>query len=170
MSLEKLSEEEIAEMSMLEIAFNILKDEKKAMDIHEMFDIIAEKKGFTDEEKDEKFVQFYTDLNVDGRFVTMGNNLWGAKRWYPVDEVEEELTHSAPKKKKKAKKKKVVEEEELDVLEEEEDFDLEDDLDEDDLDEDLDDLDDDLEDVEDEDLDFDEEEEEDFDLDEDEEE
>ncbi|WP_102026403.1 DNA-directed RNA polymerase subunit delta [Salirhabdus sp. Marseille-P4669] len=174
MSLENYTQEELAEMSMLEIAAEILFAEKKAINIHELYDMVAEKKGFTEEQKNENIAQFYTDLNVDGRFVTLGSNLWGLKRWYPVDTVEEELTHSAPKKKKKKAKKK-VEEDFDEIEEEEEDFDLDDeDLDED-LDDDIDadDIDDDLDDDDidddddDEDLDFDDdEEEEDFDFDE----
>ncbi|SDK15686.1 DNA-directed RNA polymerase subunit delta [Sediminibacillus albus] len=105
MSLKNYSHEEIADFSMIEIANLILLDEKKAMDFREVYDRIAEYKGYSKAQKDEYIAQFYTDLNTDGRFLTGGSNLWGLKVWYPVEQIEEEIT-DAPKKKKKKKKAK----------------------------------------------------------------
>lgn len=162
MSLEKYTQEELAEMSMINLAMEILLEEKKAMDFKEIFEKVAELKGLSEEEKAELIAQFYTDLNIDGRFMTVGSNLWGLKRWYPVDQIEEDLTPAVGKKKKKKKPKKKVEEDfdeidEEDLLDDdidEEDFaddeDFDDDYDEED---DVDDLDDDLEDQLDEDMD-----------------
>lgn len=132
MSLKDISPEEIMNLSMLELASMILKEEKKALDFHEIFNRAAELKGFTDQQKEDYIAQFYTDLNVDGRFTTLGANMWGLKRWYPIEQADEEV--HTPKKKKATKKKR---KEDLD--EEFEDDLLEDDLDV--LGEDLDDLD-----------------------------
>nr|WP_276536947.1 DNA-directed RNA polymerase subunit delta [Oceanobacillus caeni] len=110
-------------MSMLELASIILKEEKKALHFKDVFDKVAEVKGFSEAEKEEKIAQFYTDLNVDGRFTTLGSNMWGLKRWYPIEQADEEV-HTPKKKKKKATKKKRKEEE----IDEEEDFGEEDDL------------------------------------------
>ncbi|MRG86228.1 DNA-directed RNA polymerase subunit delta [Salinibacillus xinjiangensis] len=137
MELEKYNEEDIAEVSLLKVATEILTNEKKAMDFNELFNRVAEFKGLTDQQKEEVIAQFYTDLNTDGQFMTVGSNMWGLKRWYPVDQIEEDV---APKKKKKKKakkkpaKKEVVEEVEEKEVEEDltEDFDdFEEDLDED---------------------------------------
>nr|WP_302328541.1 DNA-directed RNA polymerase subunit delta [Salirhabdus salicampi] len=129
--MEKYTQEDLAELSMVNIAIELLSEEKKAMDFNELFNTIAEAKGFTQVQKEEFIAQFYTDLNIDGRFMTVGSNLWGLKRWYPVEQIEEELTTTVRKKKKtkKTKKKKEVEE----VIEEEEEFET--DLDEDIFDE-----------------------------------
>ncbi len=159
-------------MSMIDLANLILLEEKKALNFKDIYEKIAELKGFTEEEKHDNIGQFYTDLNINGHFMTTGSNMWGLKRWYPVEQIDEELT-AAPKKKKAAKKKKAPkkeekfepEEEELDVVDDIEvltdnfkDDDDDDDFD-DDFDDDLDDLDDDESyDVEDEDYDDDEEE------------
>lgn len=132
MSLDNFSHEELKRLSMLELASHILEDAKKAMDFQEIYDKIAEIKGFTKKAKDANISQFFTELNVDGRFMTTGSNAWGLKKWYPVDQADEEITDT-PKKKKKTKKKKGFDDEDEDELddEDEEDFELDDDEDED---------------------------------------
>jgi len=115
-SLDNYSHEELVEMSMIELASKILFDEKKAVNFRDIFDKIAEIKGFSEDEKKERIAQFYTDLNVDGRFITLGSSMWGLKRWYPVEQAEEEIKSTT---KKKSKKKKAVKaEEDLDIVDE----------------------------------------------------
>lgn len=103
-SLENYGHEGLKHMSMIEMAKVILLDEKEAMGFKDIFDKIAEVRGFTKSQKETKIVQFYTDLNLDGRFITIGSNVWGLKRWYPVGKIDDEVT-TAPKKKKKTAKK-----------------------------------------------------------------
>jgi len=113
-------------LAMIDLANFLMMDEKKAMDFHDVFNRIAEIKGFSESEKMDQLSQFYTDLNVDGRFMTIGSNVWGLKRWYQVDQIDEEIG-AGPTKKKKAKKavKEDDYEEDYDVEEEEEeDLDL----------------------------------------------
>jgi len=125
-SLKNYSHDELERMSMIELANAVLMEEKKAMDFKEIFEKIAEVKNLSETDKQTGISQFYTDLNVDGRFLTIGSNKWGLKRWYPVDQIDEEVT-AAPKKKKKKKKKAAaaveedvgLEEEELDIPDEE---------------------------------------------------
>lgn len=105
MSLKKVSHEEAKETPMIELANIHLLDKKKALDFNVVYELIAELKEFTKKEKKDNISQFYTDLSVDGRFLAMGSNKWGLRRWYPVDEADEEVT-AAPKKKKKAAAKK----------------------------------------------------------------
>ncbi len=171
-SLKEYSREQLESMSMLELASKILKDEKKALDFQELYSRITDLKGFSEEGKEDYIAQFYTDLNVDGRFTTLGSNKWGLKRWYPIEQAEEEVHAPKKKKKKKAAKKKkpaaeeVHEEEELEVhdekLHDDHNEDVTDDYDEDLDDENLDELDEDLDDFDD----FDEEELDDEDIDE----
>lgn len=131
-------------MSMIEIANLILLDKKKAVDFRDIFKQIAELKGFTEEEKEKNITQFYTDLNIDGRFMTTGSNMWGLMRWYSVEQREEEVTPVPKKKKKKAAPKKKAKkkkddfeevEPELDIIEDDID-ELADDLDDNDIDDD----------------------------------
>lgn len=111
MSLKNYSREELEVTSMLELASEILHDEQKAQNFNDLYNKVAELKGFTDEQKTEFIAQFYTDLTVDGRFLTIESDVWGLKRWYPVEQMDEIVTSPEPKKKKKAKKKKKKKEE-----------------------------------------------------------
>ena len=150
------SKEELSEMSLIEIAYEIMLDKKKAIPFSEIIEELKKLLGHSDEEIKSKIAQFYTDLNIDGRFLSLGENQWGLRIWYPVDQVVEEIVNPVKAKKKKKAKKKVVEED-LDFDDDEEDefgdgFDKvedlidDDDLDDDDLDDDDDDLDEDLDD------------------------
>ncbi|UOQ45321.1 DNA-directed RNA polymerase subunit delta [Halobacillus salinarum] len=146
MSLKELSKDQVDEISMIELATIILEEERQALDFNEMFNRIAAMKGFTEEQKESYIAQFYTDMNIDGRFMTIGTNQWGLKRWYPVEQMEEEIAN-LPKKRKKKKKKpsKMLDEElgEEDYDDEDYDEDLEEDVELTDEDLDLDDDDDD---------------------------
>ncbi|WP_010099479.1 DNA-directed RNA polymerase subunit delta [Ornithinibacillus scapharcae] len=164
MSLDNLSREEINKMSMLELAQEILLDEKKALDFRDIFNKIAELKEYTEAQKEDFLVQFYTDLNVDGRFITLGSNMWGLKRWYPFEQIDEDI-HNEPKKKKKAKKK-IDDDDDLDLdLDDDLDLDLDVDDDLDDEDEDFDEIDDDFDEIDEDDDDFDDFDDEDEDID-----
>jgi DNA-directed RNA polymerase subunit delta len=117
-SLKNYSHDELEKISKIELANAILMDEKKAMDFRDIYQKVAEVKGLTEADQQSGMAQFYTDINVDGRFLTIGSNLWGLKRWYPVDQIDEEVT-AAPKKKKKKKKSVPAKEEEVELKEEE---------------------------------------------------
>lgn len=163
MSLKELSQEQIDEISMIDLATIILEEEKEAIDFNEIFNRISSMKGYSQQQNENYIAQFYTDMNIDGRFMTIGTNKWGLKRWYPVEQLEEEIANLPQKRKKKKKKKKKPSkllEDELGVSEFDDDSeDLEEDLDLTDEDLDLDDDDSDYDgDYEDDDLDEEEEE------------
>ncbi|OIU67777.1 DNA-directed RNA polymerase subunit delta [Rossellomorea aquimaris] len=165
MSLKQLSKEELRQTSFIELAHEIMTDKKQAVTFQEVLNEIKSLLEISDSEVKSRMVQFYTDLNIDGRFIALGENRWGLREWYPVDQIEEETVPTMKSTKKKKAKKKVDEDLDLDDFDDLEDEDLDDDLDYDDLDdtEDEDLTDDDDEDIEediDEDLDVDDDEEE----------
>ena len=177
MSLNQYSKEQLQEMSFIEITYDLLVESKQAKPFNEIMDEIISVLNLSEKEVKSRIAQFYTDMNIDGRFLALGDNRWGLRVWYPVDHVEEEVVPVVKPKKKKAKKAKdeddfdEVEEDlgfdDIDEFEEEIIDDEDDSFDEDDLDDTDDDLiEDDLE-LVDEDEDLDEVEEE-LDLDEDE--
>ncbi|MFB4169841.1 DNA-directed RNA polymerase subunit delta [Virgibacillus sp. JSM 102003] len=104
MSLKKYSREELERKPMIELAHLILTDKKKAQDFYEVYDEVAKLKGFTEKQKSDNIAQFHTNLTVDGRFMALHTSSWGLKRWYIVEETDEEVA-AAPKKKKKTKAK-----------------------------------------------------------------
>ena len=148
LSLNQYTQEEIKEMSLIEVAHEILQENqesKQAIAFTDLVQKIAELQGLSTIDIQQRIAQFYTDLNVDGRFNTVGENRWGLKDWYPVDQIEDELTN--PVKPKKKKGKKVIEDDfddiDVDIIDEfvdedEELLDEEEDILVDDEDEDLD--------------------------------
>ncbi|WP_148358374.1 DNA-directed RNA polymerase subunit delta [Peribacillus simplex] len=141
MSLKQYSKEQLLEMSLIEMAYDLLVERNEPIPFKDLISELASLHHLSKAEVEKKIAQFYTDLNVDGRFTSLGDNRWGLKTWYPVDQIEEEVVHVVkPKKKKKAKKAAVV----IDDFDELEDEDLDFEEDIDDLDEDEDDDDDDI--------------------------
>lgn len=135
-------------MSLIELAYELLVEKNEPFFFNDLVAEIGALKGASKSEIASKIAQFYTDLNIDGRFTSLGDNRWGLKTWYPVDQVEEEVVHTVKvKKKKKTKKAAVVEDLDVELEDLDDDFDdSEDDLLDDDLDELDEDLDDDLDD------------------------
>lgn len=140
LSLKQFSQEQIKEMSLIELAYELLVEKNEPFFFNDLVEEMAALKGTSKSEIAEKIAQFYTDLNIDGRFTSLGENRWGLKTWYPVDQVEEEVVHTVKAKKKKKTKKAAIVDDDLDL-------DLEDDLeelDDEELEDDFDDSDDDL--------------------------
>ncbi len=130
--LNALSKEELAEMSMVETAYALMVSEHKSYNFYDLLEEVAKRKGLSKSEMDAKISFLYTDLNIDGRFLTLGDNQWGLKAWYPHEQSEEEITSSVKPAKRRKKNKDDEDEDYLldDELEEDEFEDLEDELDE----------------------------------------
>ncbi|WLD93193.1 DNA-directed RNA polymerase subunit delta [Alkalihalobacillus sp. AL-G] len=125
--LDTYSKQEIKEVSMLDIALTIFRENKKPIPFTELADQVAKIRQMSKEEQKRRIAQFYTDINIDGRFVCIGDNQWGLKSWYPVESSEEELaTTIKPKKRKKAKAKIEDDDEDFEDFEEELDDDFDD--------------------------------------------
>lgn len=137
MALSKYTKEQIEETAMVDLAYDLLAEEKKAMHFSELFNIISEVKGLTKDEQNKLIVQFYTDLNVEGKIISVGQNMWGLKTWYPFEQIEDDILpfNEEEEKPKKKKKKKAAVEPEDELLVDEEEVDEEEDFDEDDLEE-----------------------------------
>jgi len=140
-SLKQLSDEQLKEFSLIELAYELFSEVNQPKAFYDLVDQMATVLGVTRDELLDKLPQFYTELNIDGRFVCLGDNRWGLRSWYPYDQAEEEVLPVSKPKKKRAKKYEEEEEESdgFDAIDEEEDFDSDDDLEE--LDEDDDDID-----------------------------
>ena len=105
LSLKQYSKEQLLEMSLIEMAYDLLVERNEPIPFKDLISELASLHHLSKAEVAKKIAQFYTDLNVDGRFTSLGDNRWGLKTWYPVDQIEEEVVHVVkPKKKKKAKK------------------------------------------------------------------
>ncbi|KGA96042.1 DNA-directed RNA polymerase subunit delta [Alkalihalobacillus alcalophilus ATCC 27647 = CGMCC 1.3604] len=132
MKIADMRKEELAECAMVELAYLLMQEKNEAYEYYELINEVATLKGMSKTEVKERMSFLYTDLNIDGRFLTLGDNRWGLRSWYPLEQVEEEITSSVAKPKKKAKALALDEEDDLldEDFEEDEFEDLEDELDE----------------------------------------
>jgi len=129
LSLDQYSMDELRETSWIEIAFELLQEKKQAVSFEELVADVLKVLKLNKKDTSEKMIQFYTDLNLDGRFLGIGDNRWGLRVWYPVDQAEEDTVTPIKPRKKKAKKAAVDEVDGFDEIDDEEGFD---DFDEDD--------------------------------------
>jgi DNA-directed RNA polymerase subunit delta len=79
------------ELSMIEVAHALLEQVGEVMDFSDLVNEIQVYLGQSDLEIREKLLQFYTDLNIDGSFISLGDNRWGLRSWYAIDEIDEAL-------------------------------------------------------------------------------
>ena len=94
LELEKFKNQNKEELSLIEVAYEILdNNNKEAMNFSNIVNKIQDYLGKTDEQIKEGLPQFYTDLNNDGSFLSLGENVWGLREWYPFDSVDEEVNH-----------------------------------------------------------------------------
>jgi DNA-directed RNA polymerase subunit delta len=81
----KLDSEKIREMPMVDLAFEVLKAANTPFYYRDLMNEIATLRGFAEEQSNDVIAQLYTEINIDGRFACVGSNVWGLKRWYPVE-------------------------------------------------------------------------------------
>lgn len=133
MSLQQLSKEDLKEMSLIELAYQLMEEKKQAYAFSDLMEELATLLELSQDEIRTRMVQFYTDLNIDGRFLSLGENRWGLRIWYPYDQIDEEIAPAVKSKKKKTKKAYEEEDEDLELMDDDLDYDDLDDFEDDDL-------------------------------------
>lgn len=88
----KIDQEKVHETPMVDLAFMVLKAANTPYYYRDLMNEVAKLRGLSEEEINDVIAQLYTEINIDGRFACVGTNLWGLKRWYPVDKSEDALT------------------------------------------------------------------------------
>lgn len=73
--------------SMVNIAFEILTKSAEAMSFYDIWKEVAEKKEFDEEQKDDNESLFYTNMILDGRMITVGENKWDLRTRHRFEEV-----------------------------------------------------------------------------------
>ena len=140
LNFREMTKEQLAEESLIDLAYAILEERKSAIVFNDLVKEIQSLNGLSDEEMKSRLVQFYTDMNIDGRFLLNHESGWGLREWYKVETIEEETAPTVKARKKKSKAVIDDEDEIIDLDEEDivfdEDFDEfvddEEDIDEDD--------------------------------------
>lgn len=110
--------QEINQNSMLDIAYELMLKKKKAADFYKLYEEVCEIKGYNVEEADDHQSLFYTNITLDGRFITVGENQWDLRSRHKFENVHIDMND-------------IYADEEVDVLDE--DLESEDDEDEDEL-------------------------------------
>lgn len=84
---DNLAVEKVRETAMVDLAYDFLQEKGEAMQYRDIMDEVSSMKGFTKEEAEHYIAQLYTEINIDGRFVCVGRNLWGLREWYPTEQA-----------------------------------------------------------------------------------
>lgn len=91
----KLDSEKIREMPMVDLAYELLKSANTPFYYRDLMIEIAKMRGLTDSQVTDVIAQLYTEINIDGRFACVGGNVWGLKRWYPVERSDDPMNGGA---------------------------------------------------------------------------
>ncbi|WP_025729778.1 DNA-directed RNA polymerase subunit delta [Atopobacter phocae] len=94
MKLEKLDQYAKNELSMIEVAHAILNERTNVIDFSELLTLVGEYLEMSDDQLKAEMTRFYTDLNIDGSFISLGDNRWGLRAWYAIDAIDEEIVSS----------------------------------------------------------------------------
>ena len=89
----------MAEKSLINYAYDVLKESKEPLTFKQLFDSVLERSGLTEKDIDVKrsMSQLYTQLTFDGRFALGDNNTWdlGERHTYnethkPINEINDD--------------------------------------------------------------------------------
>lgn len=90
----KIDPDKIQEIPMVDLAFMVLKAANTPYYYRDLMNEVAKLRGFTEQEINETIAQLYTEINIDGRFACVGTNLWGLKRWYPLERSDDPVANA----------------------------------------------------------------------------
>ncbi len=135
MELKKMTKEELEALSYEDLAFIILKENKKNMNTAKIFKKICELLELSDGEYEEKIGDFYTSLTTDKRFILLEDATWDLREKHSVkisydedDEEDEEIEEETSDE-----EEEISEEEDIETALDDEDIPDDDDDDMDDL-------------------------------------
>jgi len=126
LNFREMTKEQLTEESLINLAYAILNEKRASVSFNDLLKIIQELVGYSNEEVKSRLLQFYTDINVDGRFLYNQETGWGLREWFKVEQIEEETAPSVKTQKKKSKATSDEDEdleEDIDLDEEDIDFD-----------------------------------------------
>ncbi|MDK6814908.1 DNA-directed RNA polymerase subunit delta, partial [Corynebacterium sp. UMB6689] len=81
MNLQRLDHQNKEELSLLEVAYEILAESNEVYDFNQLLAAVQEYLDLTDDQVAQRMVTFYTELNTDGSFISLGENRWGLRAW-----------------------------------------------------------------------------------------
>lgn len=91
---------------MIEVAHAIFEETGEVLDFNVLIARVQEYLGMTEKELEQRMTHFYTNLNIDGSFISLGENRWGLRSWYPIDSIDEEILSTVDEDEVKIRRKK----------------------------------------------------------------
>lgn len=73
--------------SNLDVAFEILKEEKAPLPFKELFDRLVALQNIVEQDQPRLMSRLYTNLTLDGRFVNLGDNTWDLREHNTYEKV-----------------------------------------------------------------------------------
>ena len=73
--------------SLIEIAYEFVASSKEPVNFTKIWNHVKEEAGLSDEVASKKAGQFFTNMMLDGRFVTLGENEWDLRSRHTFDKV-----------------------------------------------------------------------------------
>lgn len=75
--------------SMVDVAYDVIVESKRPLEFHELYKIVCEKLGVTEDQYIDRMSSFYTNLSFDGRLTNIQNkNIWDLKKNQKFDDSE----------------------------------------------------------------------------------
>ena len=73
--------------SLLDYAYDYLSHSKEQVSFKDLWAYVSKEAGLDEETAAKRISSFYTNLMLDGRFVTLGENLWDLRSRHTFDKV-----------------------------------------------------------------------------------
>ena len=73
--------------SMLDVTYDYLVEEDREVKFSEIWSHLIKTFSLSEEEADAKLATFYTNMMLDGRFVTLGDNIWDLRSKQKYDKI-----------------------------------------------------------------------------------
>ena len=73
--------------SLIELAYEFVVKSNEPVNFNKIWDHVKKEAGLSEEEASKKAGQFFTNLMIDGRFVTLGENEWDLRSRHKFDKV-----------------------------------------------------------------------------------
>ena len=73
--------------SLIELAYECVSSSKEPVAFAKIWEYVKANSGLSEEELNKKVGQFFTNMMLDGRFVTLGENEWDLRERHTFDKV-----------------------------------------------------------------------------------
>ena len=73
--------------SLIEYAYEFVSKHKESVNFKEIWEYVKKEAGLNEEQANAKVGQFFTNMMLDGRFITLGENEWDLRERHVFDKV-----------------------------------------------------------------------------------